>query len=545
MNTNSNITKWKGIAFILLLLVIYIISYTSSEVEDSNIISTITNKDVDKTFTIISSSENEALDLPLKEFAKKQGFNLKIDYAGTLEIMDRLNAGEMYDAVWASNSIWLYMLDSNVVKTSNSKSISINPVVFAVKKSKAEELGLDNPESEIYVRDIVNYINDGSLKFAMANPTQTNSGATAYLGLLTTLAGSPEILTSADINNESLKVELNELFSKLTKSSGSESFLEEMIVRNDYSFDTVVTYESSLININKQLEMNHKEPFYLLYPVDGVSISDSPFASITKDENKLEYFHLLQDFLLSDDGESLLEENGRRTWYGGVNENAPQTIFKPDWGIDTTKYLSPVKYPSTDNIKLALNLYQTEFRKPIFTIFALDYSGSMLSNQGYEQLVEAMDFVLDPEKARENYIQYTDKDAILVIPFASFPIETWTTENGSDTVNLRNNIKNLQPGGATNIYDTLAQAIQYANTIDTSGYQVSIILMTDGKSNRGSYSNFEAVYDHSTVKPAVYSIMFGDADKTELSKIAHITGGKIFDGKTGLLRVFKEVRAYN
>jgi len=545
MNTNSNITKWKGIAFILLLLIIYVISYTSQKVEESDIISTITNADVDKTLTIISSSENEVLDGPLKEFASRQGFNLKIEYAGTLEIMDRLNSGEMYDAVWASNSIWLYMLDSNVVKTSNSKSISINPVVFAVKQSKARELGLDNPEREIYVRDIVNYINDGSLKFAMANPTQTNSGATAYLGLLTTLAGSPEILTSADINNENLKVELNELFSKLTKSSGSESFLEEMIFRNDSSFDTVVTYESSLININKQLEANRKEPFYLLYPVDGVSISDSPFASITKDETKLGYFHLLQDYLLSEDGQKLLEENGRRTWYGGINENAPMSIFDPDWGIDTTKYLSPVKYPSTDNIKLALNLYQTEFRKPIFTVFALDYSGSMLSNQGYEQLIEAMDFVLDPVKASENFIQYTDKDSILVIPFASFPLETWKAENGNDTAALRYSIKNLQPGGATNIYDTLSQAIQLINNTDTSNYEVSIILMTDGKSNRGSYSNFEAVYRNSNIKPAVYSIMFGDADQTELSKIARITGGKIFDGKSGLLRVFKEVRAYN
>jgi Ca-activated chloride channel family protein len=103
----------------------------------------------------------------------------------------------------------------------------------------------------------------------------------------------------------------------------------------------------------------------------------------------------------------------------------------------------------------------------------------------------------------------------------------------------------LQPGGATNIYDTLSQAIQLINNTDTSNYEVSIILMTDGKSNRGSYSNFEAVYRNSTIKPAVYSIMFGDADQTELSKIARITGGKIFDGKSGLLRVFKEVRAYN
>ena len=50
--------------------------------------------------------------------------------------MERLNSGEKYDAVWASNSMWLYMLDG--VSTSNSKIISMNPVVFGIKKSKAE-----------------------------------------------------------------------------------------------------------------------------------------------------------------------------------------------------------------------------------------------------------------------------------------------------------------------------------------------------------------------------------------------------------------------
>ena len=41
----------------------------------------------------------------------------------------------------------------------------------------------------------------------------------------------------------------------------------------------------SIININKKLVTSGKEPMYVIYPKDGVSISDSPFASITKDGN--------------------------------------------------------------------------------------------------------------------------------------------------------------------------------------------------------------------------------------------------------------------
>ena len=44
-------------------------------------------------------------------------------------------------------------------------------------------------------------------------------------------------------------------------------------------------------------------------------------------------------------------KTGRRVWYGGTNENADKTVFNPNWGIDTSKYIVPVKYPSTEVIK--------------------------------------------------------------------------------------------------------------------------------------------------------------------------------------------------
>ena len=39
--------------------------------------------------------------------------------------------------------------------------------------------------------------------------------------------------------------------------------------------------------------------------------------------------------------------------------------------------------------------------------------------------------------------------------------------------------------------------------------------------------------------------MFGDAEEEELHEIANLTNGKVFDGKTGLVEAFKEVRGYN
>ncbi len=275
------------IIFWVLFLVIVFGIFSNKKTEVNNNEPYIKNQYSDNTFSIISSSENRDLEEILYDVAKKENIDLQIEYAGTLDIMEKLNSGEKYDAVWASNSIWLYMLDSSVVKTSESKSTSINPVVFAINKSKAQSLGFVG--KEIYTRDIVNAIKSGDLKFSMANPTRTNTGATAYLGLLSVLAGNPEVLKLEDLENETVKNDLVSLFSGLERSSGSEDFLEEMFLNGSY--EAVVTYESSIININKKLVANGQEPLYVLYPIDGVSISDSPFAYINNgnDEKKEQF----------------------------------------------------------------------------------------------------------------------------------------------------------------------------------------------------------------------------------------------------------------
>ena len=115
------------------------------------------------TFKIISSQENKNLENIIKNYAYQKGYNVDIEYAGTLEIVQKLNNGESYDGVWLSNSIWGYMLDG--VSLSNSKCTSINPVIFAIKKSKAEELGFVG--KTVYTKDIVQAIADGKLKFSM------------------------------------------------------------------------------------------------------------------------------------------------------------------------------------------------------------------------------------------------------------------------------------------------------------------------------------------------------------------------------------------
>lgn len=531
-------------AILIILLIILVILFTNY-IENLNVNISNTIEDInlkkDNTFKLISSTENQDLESFLMDFANKENINLEIDYAGTIDIMQKLNNGEEYDAVWASNSIWLYMLDSSKVSVSDSKSTSINPVVFGITEQKARELNF--VDRDIYTKDIVDAIKNGNLKFSMSNPTQTNTGATAYLGMLTTLAGNPEVLREENLQDENLKTELISLFSGLERSSGSEDFLEELFLNGNY--EAVVTYEFSIINMNKKLEEQGKEPLYILYPIDGVSISDSPLAFIKQgDGEKEDFFKKLQEYILSSEGQNLLASKGRRTWFGGINNEVDQTVFNKEWGIDTTKYIVPVKYPNTEIIKEALSIYQTELRKPVHTVFCLDYSGSM-AGSGYSQLKQAMEYILNEEKASENLLQFSEKDKITVIPFNGKVLNVWNTNNGIDTQNLIDNIATLKPSGATNIYDTAIRALEELSTEDLNIYNTSIILMTDGMSNTGKFSDLSNYYKNLKKDIPIYSIMFGSAYEQELGNIAELTNSKVFDGKVDLLQAFKEVRGYN
>ena len=135
-NKKIKILVCTGIVLSMILYVLmYFINYIQIIDEPTD---TFNYENSENVFKIISSLENEDLEKYLQEFSKNSDINLEVEYAGTLEIMEKINSGEQYDAVWFSNSIWTYMLNENI-KISESASTSINPVIFAVKTSKAKE----------------------------------------------------------------------------------------------------------------------------------------------------------------------------------------------------------------------------------------------------------------------------------------------------------------------------------------------------------------------------------------------------------------------
>ena len=528
------------IIFIAFLIFSGIFDSDENDYDDDNSKTSFKN---DNVFRIISSTSTKKMDDNLIKYGKKNGIKVEIEHYGDLEIVDILNTdSKPYDAVWISNSLWLYMLN-NTYLTTDSKSIVIDPVVMGITKSKAKELGFI--DKEIYNKDILNAIREGKLKYVMSSVTKTNTGATSYLSFLNSMAGSPEVLTEEMLNKDSLKNDLKDFFKGVERVSGDEEYLIEMYQNGNYN--AMINYESSLIELNQKLVKSGKEPLYLIYPVDGVAINDMPFAYISNDatdEKNKEKFTKLQSYLRSYDAIKQMQEYGYRSWYGGTNNNANKKVFNPDWGIDTSKYLKDMKYPSKKVITKAINLYIESFRKPTHVVFCLDVSGSMYGD-GVEELKDAMNYILDKEKASADNLQFSDEDKITVITFNSKVKDIYPTKRGSETTEIINSINNLSPNGGTNIYDPSIEALKILKNDDSDEYTKTVILMTDGNSNAGSYNVLKNYYKNNKLDIPIYSITFGSSSEYELSEIAELTNAKVFDGKSGLLKAFTEVRSYN
>jgi Ca-activated chloride channel family protein len=293
------------------------------------------------------------------------------------------------------------------------------------------------------------------------------------------------------------------------------------------------------------------EPLYAVYPVDGLAIADNPLGYIgTGDATKENLFKDLQRYLLSPEVQREIAMSGRRVGLAAADGSLDRTTFDPAWGIDPARVLAPVRWPPADVIRDALTLYQTSFRKPSITVYCLDYSGSMRQD-GQDDLKGAMRMLLDTPTAGRYLLQTSARDITIVIPFNDGIRSEWRVDgNEPDRLaELFGRISALEADGGTDIFSPVLRArdaILLSRNLE--GYAPAIILMTDGKSENGmSLEQFERQWRASGKDPdiPVYSIKFGKADDRQLTELARLSSGRVFDGSTDLVRAFRQARGYN
>lgn len=465
---------------------------------------------------IASGSENKEVSGAIEQAAKQSKVSVTVDYMGSLDVMDALrnkghHAGRDYDAVWPASSMWITMGDiKHVVK--DQVSTSTTPVVFGVKQSKAEELGWANTDGTtkpVSTKDIMDAVKAKKLSFAMTSATQSNSGASAYMAFLTALNGGKLALTKDDLNDASLRKSVKTVLSGVNRSSGSSDWLKDMVVNDPDTNDSMVNYESLVIQADKALTAKNKEPLLAVYPSDGIAISDSPLAYVDRRQDKEDAFKRFSKSITSKDSKKLFEQAGRRTGSDGTLAYAKNAkvkdSFRKEWGVKSdSSVLKTITMPSSDIIEQAL----------------------------------------DTDQARASHIEPGDDDVNVFIPFNS-SAKVAQVAQGKQTATLLAASENQVANGNADIYNALEVALKNLPS-DRDDYTVAIALLTDGKSDTAKLDEFKQQYASDGKGVPIFSIMFGDADSQQLNDLAKLSNGKVFDGRNGNLSgIFREVKGYN
>lgn len=493
---------------------------------------------------ILSGSENKVLEDLLEVYAKKTGQKIQMTYMGSLDMMHLLQADQVeYDALWPASSLWLNMGDRHH-RLKHRKTVAVSPVVFGIRRSLAEKLHFLG-RKDVKVRELMDEIEKGHLSFSMTSATQSNSGASAYLAFLTALADhGNQGLRSDDLKNPALQKEIKTLLSGVNRASASSQWLVDLfLMAGDY--DAMVNYEQLIIQTNLALEKAGKEPLYLVYPVDGLSLSDAPLAYVDRgDDQKEQAFLDFQNFLLSEEGQDFIERTGKRNAFAGVALKN-RSYFRKEWGIDLDRTLSPIRFPANETITEALQLYQTSFKKPAFTVYVLDYSGSM-SGKGHEEMVRALKEIWDPERAKLNLLLGTEGDRSVFLPFAS-DVGTPMIQDGNQLKSLLVEAETRPVQGGTHLYEAVKEAMTLLlKQKDLDRYTPAIVLLTDGRANGAlDYEQFKAYYETLDLDVPIFSIYFGHASQEEIEKLATLSRARIFNGAEDLIESFKQVKGYN
>lgn len=490
--------------------------------------------------TVLAGSELKDLEPLLDEIRRETGVSLQMEYIGTLDGAEKLMAGEEYDLAWFSHAKYLTLLQGAGRRIVAQEKIMLSPVILGVRESKARAWGwVDNPN--LTWREIVDKASSGELRYGMTNPTSSNTGFTALVGVASALAGSADALEVGDIGRVSGS--LQRFFKGQALTSGSSGWLAEAYVREQEGLDGLINYESVLLGLNQSGDL--REQLVLVYPKEGIITADYPLMLIN--EERREEYDALVEFLRSPEfQETLMETTMRRP----VNPQVPL-------GSDFSGRLL-VELPFPNNLEVIDQLlfsYLDEQRIPAHAFFVLDTSGSM-RGQGIEDLKAALVSLTGTDTSLTGqFARFRNRERITMIPFDDgiWPASSFEVDIDDQAAfeAIRRYAQNLEADGGTAIFSAMQEAYRQVEEAlaQDPDRAYSIVLMSDGRNTDGislrQFLSYYAALPEEVQRVKTFTILFGNADEEAMEEIAEATGGRVFDAKSEVLSlIFKQIRGY-
>ena len=493
------------------------------------------------TLVLVAGSEVKDMAPLMAQMKAETGVTLTFKYVGTLDGIEGIASGQQYDGAWFSHAKYLMLMPDAAKKVKASEKIMLSPVVIGVKESKVKAFGWNSTTSWA---EMARQADKGAFHFAMTNPTSSNSGFSALVGVAASFAGKSDALEESDID----KAGMASLFKGVTLTSGSSGWLADRYVEEQASLDGIVNYESVLLSMNRAGTL--KEKLHLIYPQDGVLTADYPL--ILLNEAKRAAYDKAVAWLKGEKAQTWLMRNTMRR---PINPAVPldKSLFGDTLLVD-------MAFPGKLSVVNALLLsYLGEQRLPSSTYFVLDVSGSM---QG--ERIEGLRGALKSLASREGnsltsmFASFQPRERITLIPFSDqvrtadiLQLEVDKASPAASLGQVFSYAGALQAEGGTAMYDGLMEAYRRVAedmARDPNRYY-TVVVMTDGETRDGAiFADFKQWFN--AQPPAIrkiktFPVLFGEGSESELKDVATMTGGKYFDSRTtSLSLMFKDIRGY-
>lgn len=496
------------------------------------------------TLRVLAGSELADLQPILDEAARATGVSVKFSFTGTVEGAEKVANGtaeQGFDAVWFSSNRYLELVPDAQKRLGTPTKVMSSPVVLGLPAAKVRELGWD--ARRVGWAEIADAAGARKFSYGMTDPSASNSGFSALVGVAAALSGSGSALDTARI--DAVAPRLKQFFSAQTLSAGSSGWLSEAYQRRAQdpgaAVDGLINYESVLLS--------SPEPLTLVYPSDGVVTADYPLTLLTSASSEAREAHRkLSDHLRSADVQRRIMETTHRR---------PAVPQVPLGGEFAVKDLVELPFPGSQSaVDGLITTYFDRLRRPSRTLYVLDTSGSMQGDR-IEGLRQALTGLTGADSSLAGrFSRFHGREQVTLLPFNSSArpaVEYEVPQDDAQPVldRIRGTASSLDAAGGTAIYSSLRSGYDVLRRqIDADPDRfTSIVLMTDGE-NTGSEDVTDFQLFHQALPPnlkgvPIFPVLFGESATAEMEQVAKMSGGKVFDARSrSLSAAFKEIRGY-
>ncbi|MHC0432857.1 substrate-binding and VWA domain-containing protein [Streptomyces sp. O3] len=472
-------------------------------------------------------------------------FEVKVTAREPYKVADSLRAGDdLGYQVWVPDSeLWLHRAaqgDDKVPLTA-AGSVAHTPVTLAVVPSAAKSLGWPRKRyswAELATAATV----EDQLRLGAADPARNASGllALAAIGASAQRTAGPETETQVAATAKLLA----------RRTSGSDAQALDTLARDDSGTERGNPRRNQALVASEQAAFTHNAAagpegsLSLFYPLDGAPRLDYPFALVDETRLSTDQSRAALRFMSLFDEEpcrAILEKNGFRKGDG----TPPARLITAAGGRAPQPYAQLTAEPPTrGEIQEALGLWTVTVQSARLTT-VVDTSASMSAPvPGRDQsrmevtrnsLVQALDqFTAEDEIGLWEFstLLEGDRDYRKLVDTAR--LGDRTDQGGTHRTRLTKAFNDLRPvpGGSTGLYDTSLAAYKDALKSYASGKFNAVVILTDGvNQDPGSISRGDLVAELQRLSdperpvPIIAIAVGPDADKSELTQLAQVTGG--------------------